>query len=460
MEAESLLGYAETAYAWEVTQQGFPEPLNDGDGKTDIYVSAAWPMLGGAAAYPDSTADQTTGSILLSPANARSLYPVAHELFHVIQFGIYQHAGFFTESTAEWAGQATIAANGASPPPNWFGDPQVSLDCVSATCGGGYRGSIFWEYLFERFGARIVLEAYERDAALAAAAGDHGPHDVQALGEVLAARGSSLAAALEGYAQAAVAGQITRPGVLPYAPVAEQALIAESPGEFVPYTTTVDHLAMKVIAFFGAADAFSTAPCTPVTLGLRVSFPAGLPTAPVFVTYPPDGQPPATGVYPLAIAGDTASAEIPWATCAASVGALALPNASTGTDAQPFGVQMTVTSSETERQRLRRPRLSGRRLQRARRLTIRIHSATAVKAVARATVRLPHRHGALTSRTVRRRIAAGRTATVRLHFAPKRLKAIEAALRSGAHLRAEVRVSAHDAAGQTATATRTIRLKR
>jgi len=458
-EAATLLGFAETAYAWEVTQQNYPAPLDDGDGKTDIYVSNAWPMLGGAAAGPDSNEDVTTGFVLLSPTNAHSLYPVSHEFFHVIQFGIYQHAGFFTESTAEWAGQAVIAANGASPPPNWFGDPQTPLDCISAACNSGYHGSIFWEYLSEHFGNDIALEAYDRDAALAAAAGDHGQHDVQALGEVLAAHGSSLAAAFEGYALAAVAGQITRPGVLPHAPAAETVFVAGQAGEFPPYSTSVDHLAMKVIGVLGAEPG-SSAPCTATALHVQVALPAGVPTAPVFVTYPASGLPPASGVYPLAINGATAGAEIPWTTCAASVGLLALPNASTSTDAQAFTVRLAVTAAAGPlRGKLRPPRLSGKRVQRVGKLSVRVRSATAVTLDVSATVQLPRHRRAIVSRRARSKAGAGRTVTVHLRFAAKNLKAIEAALAAGKHLRAKIHVSARNSGGEMATATRTVRLK-
>lgn len=448
--AATALANAETAYAWYLSQ-GYPAPLNDGDGKTDIYVFAV--PIGPAAGRDSESADQTSGFILLTPS-ANNIYAVAHELFHVIQFAIYTHTGFFSESSAEWAGQAVVAANGGSPPPNWFPDPWVPLDCLGSGCGdaaGGYRGSIFWEYLSEHYGTGIVHEAFNRDAALGAA--DHQAHDIQALGEALAAHGSSIAAAFDGYALAAVAGQITRPGVLPYTPTPSQLLYAEQPITYVPQTVTVNHLAMRVIAFLGAGD--EATPCRPATLHLQVALPSGVPTQPVFVTYPPSGYPPATAVYPLAVSGATASAEVPWATCSSSVGALALPNASTNADGQAFTVNFSVSRSGRRRRALR---LSGKPAQRVGKLSIQVHAYEAVSLRGEALVTLPRVRGAVTSRAVRAKVAAGHTVTLHFRFPAAKLRKIKAVL-AKRRLRAKLVVTARNAAGEVVTQTKSVRLK-
>jgi hypothetical protein len=339
-DAGTLLADAETAYSYYVGQWGYPPPRDDGDGKTDVYV---FHIPVGPVAGPDSTtSDQTSGYVIIDPA-AVNQYAIAHEFFHVIQFGIYQHGGFISESSAEWAGQAVVAATGGSPPPNWYPDPQTSLDCLGSSCGdapGGYRGSIFWEFLSERFGMGFVRDVYDRDAALAAAAGDHQPHDLQALSDALAARGSSLADAFNGYAVAAVAGQITRPGVLPNVPVADAQFYASLPITYVPRTFTVNHLALARIGYLGG-DA-SDHVCDAATLHIQVDMPAGIASRPFFVTYPASGQPPATAVYSLAIVGNTATADVPWQRCASSNGSLTLPNASSSSDGQMFVVHVSV----------------------------------------------------------------------------------------------------------------------
>ncbi|MHB1834717.1 MAG: fibronectin type III domain-containing protein, partial [Solirubrobacteraceae bacterium] len=357
--AANAVGVAENAYGWYVGAWGYPAPLNDGDGKTDIYVfdlGAIGVDRGGAATTDDDLANQTSGYILLSPTTATfDPFTIAHELFHVIQFGLF-HARFhfsslppefFGESTAEWAANAVWVANGGNAFPEWYRFPQISLNCVSSSCvgnsgavPGGYMGETFWEYLSERFGMGIVKAAYERDAELGAT--DHAGHDIEALEDVLTSRGSSLADAMNGYARGAIAGEITRPGVLPNLPVAAVSLDASQPGIYPPRQINVNHLALKRIAVTAGASADATS-CAEATLGLSVDLPAAAESRPVFVVYPPSGLPPASAVYPLKVSGTVASAEIPWRTdCAHELGALVLPNASATADDQGFTVDVKV----------------------------------------------------------------------------------------------------------------------
>lgn len=447
--AATTLANAEAALAWYLSQ-GYPMPLDDGDGKIDIYVFAV--PIGPAAGRDDESTDQTSGYILLTPS-ANNVYAVAHELFHVIQFAIFSHSGFFSESSAEWAGQAVYAAQGGSPPPNWFPDPWVSLDCLGPACGdaaGGYRGSIFWEYLSEHYGTGIAHEALLGSA-------DHQAHDVQALDETLAAHGSSLSAAFNGYAQAAVAGQITRPGVLPHTPAPSRLFFAEQPVDYVPQSFTVNHLAMRVIAFLGAAD--EAAPCTKATLQLQVDLPPGVPSQPVFVTYPPSGYPPATGIHPLAVSGTTASAEVPWATCSASVGSLALPNASTSGDAQAFTVHFGVAEGLPEHRQSLRPRLSAKPLQHLRKLSIKVHAYEDSVLKAQVFVTLPHTRRPLASHARRANAAAGQTVTLHFKFPKATLRKIKTALARRHRLKAKISVISRNAEGETATQSKLVRLR-
>lgn len=452
--AATALANAETALAW-YRSQGFPAPLDDGDGKTDIYVFAV--PIGPAAGRDDEASNQTSGYILITPA-ANNIYAVAHELFHVIQFAIFAHSGFFSESSAEWAGQAVYASTGGSAPPNWFPDPWVSLDCLGSACGdapGGYRGSIFWEFLSEHYGAGIVHEAFDREALLGSS--DHQAHDVQALGEALAARGTSLAAAFNGYAQAAIAGQITRPGVVPHSPAASQLFYAELPVNYVPQTFTVNHLAMRVIAFRGAAG--DASPCTPGTLDLQVDLPPGVPSQPVFVTYPASGYPPATGIYPLAVSGTTASAEVPWTTCASAIGSLALPNASTSADNQPFTVHFGVSYPVPEHRELVRPRLSAKRVQRFGKLALKVHAFEKMTVKAEVFITLPRTRGPLSSHARTAKLETGQTKTLHFKYPKASLKKIKAAL-AKRRLTARIRVTSHNTAGEAETQAVTVRLKR
>ena len=349
-DAGTLLSNAENAYSYEVGQWGYPPPKDDGDGKTDIYVVDS-SVIGGMAAQvrADDTGAQTTAYMFMSSASVVNGFVVAHEFFHEIQFGIYDEGaeGFLAESTAEWAGQAVAALppmNG-TPPPEWYPKPGVPIDCTGSSCADtdadGYRASIFFEYLSERFGMGFVHEVWDREAALGAAAGGHQQHNMQALSDVLAAHGSSVADAFNGFVLAAMAGRITRPGVLPNLPAASQMFTVSFAGGFAPHTETVDHLAI-VREMYRGDEPNSSAPCDPMTMRFHIDLPPGVPTQPFFVVYPASGQPPATAVYPLTVTGNVASGDVPWATCASEVASLVLPNASTTADGQTFSVQFTV----------------------------------------------------------------------------------------------------------------------
>lgn len=340
--AATLSANAEQAYSRLIGEWGYPPPMDDGDGKTDIYV-AQIPGLGAAAGRDDQVADHTTGFVILPPVSAPFLYAVAHEFFHVIQFGIWTHEqSWLTESTAEWAGQNVFVAGGGQAPPNWYPHPWVPLDCTGSACAdgdsSGYRGSIFMEYLDERFGMGIVNEVFGQAAALGA--GTTSPHSLQALGDAIAAHGTSLGDVLDDYAVAAVAGTINRPGVTGKTPSAQYSLVTGNIlGAYKPVTIGVDHLAFNTLLLAGNAADANPSSCQALTLTLAVDLPPGVLTRPTFVATP--AGPPAQATA-LAVSGSTASIMVPWSDCSSSSGALVLPNGSTSLDGQGFVVHVTV----------------------------------------------------------------------------------------------------------------------
>ena len=100
---------------------------------------------------------------------------VAHELMHVIQYGIWVPTDdWLLEGTAEWAGftVSDFKPFGGSVPAT-VGAPDMSLDCVSLACGvqgdgyevGGYSRWTFFQYLSERYGTGIVRDAFAQGAA-------------------------------------------------------------------------------------------------------------------------------------------------------------------------------------------------------------------------------------------------------------------------------------------------------
>jgi hypothetical protein len=324
-EHAGLLAQAgEQGYAVEVNHWGFPAPLDDGDGKTDIYVFGTE-----ALARRDTGREQTTGYITYSP-RAHQVH-IPHEYFHLVQFGIYagEH-GWLSESTADWA-NVSVFAN-VTRRPFAFRRPDVPLDCTgpaTTDCGGdryGYHGSVFFVLLTERYGGPVLVrEIFERAAVLGA--GNRQAHSLQAVGDVLAAHGTSIEAAFNEYAVANETGSYSLPGLGKQRP-RQASLEYTDVGRAPPLTVSVDHLAVTYIGFEPAGGT-----CLTAKLRLTVAAPAGVPAAPAFVKA-------GGGVTP--VPPDTPT-DIPWSTCRGS-GTLVLPNPSTTVDAAAFRIQANVSA--------------------------------------------------------------------------------------------------------------------
>src|SRR5712691_197064 len=163
--AERLAATAERIYGLEVGAWGFPAPVDDGDGRTDLYLYDL-PGCCNAATYPDPQRDgRASASIALRPG-ADDAPTVAHEFFHVLQFSMWgrNEAGFLVEASAQWA-YARVAEPNGKPRGYWL-EPQVPLDCLGPSCGPtryeqeGYWRWPFLEFLTERYGIGLLREVY------------------------------------------------------------------------------------------------------------------------------------------------------------------------------------------------------------------------------------------------------------------------------------------------------------
>jgi hypothetical protein len=88
-QAGDLAANLERAYEVFTGYWGFPAPRNDGDGKVDVYVQA---MAGTGAlglAFTDSAAHQSSGHVWIASDATEMPDTAAHELFHLVQFGIW-----------------------------------------------------------------------------------------------------------------------------------------------------------------------------------------------------------------------------------------------------------------------------------------------------------------------------------------------------------------------------------
>jgi hypothetical protein len=337
--AGDLLVLAEKAYAG-LLALGYPAPLNDGDGKIDVFVTDLAAPAFGYATPDNPLAAQSSGWIALDPAFGTSIHPIAHELYHLIQFSIWMgDQTWLAEATAEWSGLrlAGYPAYGLS----LFDAPGVSLDCYGPSCGetgyemGGYNRWIFVEYLAQRFGTGIVEELFERARDLGSTGAPNVP-----LEAAFAARGTSLSAVFSDFARQNMTGGYTAGGLQgrEATPAATVYTGTES-ATLDPESVVVNHLGARYVSFRAALEGeIVSTPCYAATLTLTVTVPSGIGAKPLWYWNGPGGA--ATA---LPLDGSTAKLSVPWYTCSTEYrGTLMLPNPSVTTDAQEFVVSASL----------------------------------------------------------------------------------------------------------------------
>ncbi|MDQ1532850.1 MAG: hypothetical protein QOF28_611 [Actinomycetota bacterium] len=351
-EAGWIAASAESAYNAE-TADGYVAPLADGglggDSRIDIYVADLTPFgnpLG--VSIPDSGGSPSSGYIELDgtqPENAFTPHTIAHELFHLVQFGIWVSASYtdnwLYESTAEWMGYRATGydvSGGLE-----LGPPYLSLDCSDpnglAECdlsdpyaNGGYSRWGFFEYINERFGASFVKDVFTQ----AASADDA----LAGLNAALAAKGTNLADTFDAWSTVDMSGGYTRTELQTYRPhpVGSVSTGVET-GQIFSATVTVNHLAAEYIAIT-KGDGDDSHPCFAASLTFNVTMPAGTQSKPAFF-WDVKGSTPVQ----LSVNGNTATTTLPWDTCNWSgfKGYLSLPNASQTVDGADFHVSASMT---------------------------------------------------------------------------------------------------------------------
>ncbi len=355
--AGDIAARAERAYAAELAD-GYAAPLSDGglggDNRIDIYVSdlSAFQGVLGEAEW-DVNAPQSSGFIELAgnlPDLALDQHTVAHELFHLVQFGVWLPSQvsdyWLLEGSAEWMG---YRVNGyAADHPFGFGPSDMALDCrdplgtnmcdFDTYLNNGYSRWPFFQYLIEHYGNSFVRDIFAQGAAGA-------PTAIAAVSAALAAKGTTLADVYDAWITADMTGGYSVPALqqlkpVPYATVQTGT---ESATLSVP-KIDVNHLSTRYVKFTrGDGDAAHV--CYRATLAVSVALPAGTLSKPAFYWDAKGGS-----AVPLGVSGSTASATIPWDTCAydSNAGYLSLPNASTNVDAADFVVTATLTVDKTQ----------------------------------------------------------------------------------------------------------------
>jgi Family of unknown function (DUF6055) len=337
-DAQTLSSNLENAYAIEVGSWGFNAPVSDGNSLVDAYIQGTGGHLG-ESVRDNPAADTTSGYIVIDPGSVADAETAAHELFHILQYAIYaKGAKFLKEGTAEWAG--ANVAHTTSWLFTYWSKPDQPLDCLPGSpCGTddlSYARWIFFDYLSEQYGTGIVKEIFQKAAALGAQ--DDAASDVQAIGQVLAAHGSSLSQAFNGFTAANAGDTYSFPGLTAQRPRAALATYTGANNATVaPQVLTIDHLASSYVYFYSGDPRVSSAGCGAATLTVTVELPAGSRSAPSISD--------AFGPHQLSLNGNTASYSVPWTSCPGMQAALGVPNpgATSADDGKQFVVRAAMT---------------------------------------------------------------------------------------------------------------------
>jgi hypothetical protein len=345
-EATALAALAERAYAAE-TGWGFHPPLDDGDGKVDVFIQdlSAFDVLAYAAA--DTATPTATGYVVFGVGDlgaADEGETIAHELFHVIQYGTWAlhpaSDSWLFEGSAEWA-----AASVAGFPADFAkasGPGSLSLDCSDSIVGfqecdvspyldGGYSRWPFFQSLAARFGGSFLESVLAQGAA--------GMSATAALSTAIGARGASLADVYNDWAVQQMAGGYGVATLDALRPAAARTVsTGVSTGKLPSLKVPVDHLATQYVEFT-RGDGSAAHACYAATLTVTATIPSGVTSRP-FLFWDQTGSRPVA----LAVSGSTASATIPWDTClwSANGAYLALPNDTTDVDAADFVVDASI----------------------------------------------------------------------------------------------------------------------
>ncbi|MGB2953005.1 MAG: hypothetical protein WBB74_06405 [Gaiellaceae bacterium] len=354
------------------TGWGFPPPASDqglgGDDRLDVYVAVA-PQHRSFVA-PDAANWRVSGFMDLDPADVKDTTSarryrgtMAHEFFHTIQLQWTspeaQYAPYLLEATAEWAGHRVSPAYWGAGPLFAYA-PEASLDCPQTVCGSagdgsrGYGQWPFFEYLSERYGAKVIREIFERDALLGwqDVSGRHvwqgRSHVLEAIDSVLEDHGTSLTRLWSQYAAFNLdPGRYTLPilrRLRLWSKPAHLLLVPAAARTYNPVVLKVDHLASTYLSLM-TVNCDVTAPAVASTLHVRVTLPWGSTAVPALrITF--SKQKPV--IRTLKVAGGVASIDVPgWRACMTA--RLAVPNPSTTDDGVQYTVSVSVTAGTDAR---------------------------------------------------------------------------------------------------------------
>ena len=318
-QAGTILAAAERSYA-TYTGDGFPAPAVTGSGKTELNILDLSNL---SAYYCNGSVDIDTTAVTGDMAG----YEIGIDVFAQIEYQIAPGGAdnWLMNGAGAWASwralgyPATAIAD--------LGPFDMSLDCDSAVdkanCSqSGYENLgesrwPFYEYLAEKYGPLFMVNVFT------AAAGASG-NGLAALQNAIAAKGSTLNAEYANFAAKLLSGgwaaTTLNAAVIPVAGKIQTGITSSA----IPTQTFgINHLATKFVEI-DRGDGSNSHACYAATLTLNVQLAAGVTSQPTFYWSGGGGS-----ALPLTVNGTTATATIPWDTCAwTNNGYLSLPNTS------------------------------------------------------------------------------------------------------------------------------------
>jgi hypothetical protein len=335
--AGDLAANAERAYSLFVATWGFPAPKNDGDGKVDIWVQeqdAGKPLVG---IFGESPTPPETVWASIDPTKAQDPHLAAFIVMTAIEAGLWWPADdWLLSASSEWA---SFAAAGYDEVDGSTAPSDISLDCNGDSCGdlsydiAGDSRWPFFQYLSERFGNDIVKQTFAKGAAL----NDFTKTGRDLLQATLVDQGTTLGNVFNEWTAAHVAGAYAVEGLkgkrpATHATIALGLFTATYPAQKI----NVNHLAARYVKL--TRNTSNTGQCYAATVNVTVALPPGSTARPSISSTSLGST-----ALPLTVDGATASAAVPWDTCAAGGDAyLALPNPSLTADGQTFTVAASL----------------------------------------------------------------------------------------------------------------------
>ena len=345
--AQRLIVTAERALGDSRSRLDLPLPMDDGDGRADVYVYAGTsrgPERGFVRA--DSRDDRASGWLAVPPEAAGDLFAVTHLVVHLQQLALYRPAGrALAEGSATWAPLHLYANELRTLPDSaqFFADDPIDCDDPDRCGLPGYNAWRFFELLAERHGPQVVRAIYDRSRMLGAR--DHRPHLIEALSAVLAERGTTTPATFGEFAAANLVGgyglaALARRRYGATEPFGDLASGTRT-RRFRPRGVALDHLSSAFYRVRSGSDAAGTGRrrCRGARLQIRIEGPADLETPLYWARF----RPRRGRARPLTLdASGRARLDLPWTTCSGREVGIALLNPSTAVDRRTFRLAVAL----------------------------------------------------------------------------------------------------------------------